>query len=198
MTIEDFRKLKNGDKVIVWNGIYTVSVGWNHYRVTFTEFLMNNKSVYRIYDKASLVSFSVYENGSNFGENIAYGHFKFVNDMEHYDEKKYLESQLKEAEEQVQKETARVDSIKAKIEELTKPKLKIGGLYKFEKFGNDFIGVVVNADRNSGWYGVLNHRLNGIITYNIEHYKVTEITNPKYSHIGKTIMEFHNLKFGNT
>lgn len=198
MTLDDFRKLKTGDKVIVWNRIYTVSVGWNLYRVPFTEFLMNNKSVYRIYDKESCGIISVYENGGNFPERFEYNRFKFLNDMEHYDEKKYLEIQLKEAEELVQKETARVDSIKAKIEELSKPKLKIGGLYKFEKFGNDFIGVVINADRNSGWYGVLNHRLNGIITYNIEHYKVTEITNPKYSHIGKTIMEFHNLKFGNT
>ena len=108
-------------------------------------------------------------------------------------EKEVLEIQLKDAEEQVQKETARVGSIKAKIEELSKPKLKIGGLYKFEKFGNDFIGVIINADRNSGWYGITNHRLNGIITYNTGHYKVTEITNPKYSHIGPTILEFMKL-----
>jgi hypothetical protein len=111
-------------------------------------------------------------------------------------EKEVLEIQLKDAEEQLQKDTARVDSIKAKIEELSKPKLKIGGLYKFEKFGNDFIGFVTGIDRNDGWYEILRSTLTHTMT-NTNGYKVTEITNPKYSHIGKTLLEFSQLRFGN-
>lgn len=196
MTIEDFRKLKNGDYVKLLDNIYkTTFVPSNGIHASYWD-CENKFAAFRLYDSKCLQGnlFIVIDSSNLQNQNLSFG----LPDISIPTEKEVLEYQLKEEQTILNMATDNILYIKAKIEELTKPKLKIGGLYKFEKFGNDFIGVVVNADRNSGWYGVLNHRLNGIITYNIEHYKVTEITNPNYSHIGKTIMEFHNLKFGNT
>jgi len=122
-------------------------------------------------------------------------------------EKEVLEIELKDAEEQVQKETARVDSIKAKLEELSKPKLKIGGLYKFKFNGNpnSTLGVLYchEAVLFPGIYKFITPRFNilvfdfntknGIDFNAIKKSEFKEITNPKYSHIGKTIIEFHAL-----
>lgn len=196
MTIEDFRKLKTGDKVIVWKVIYKVSVGWNHYRIPFVVFLNECRSVYRIYDIESCGIISVYENDNNFPESFAYNEFRFLNDMEHYDEKKWLEIQLKEAEELVQKETARVDSIKAKIEELSKPKLKIGGLYRFKFSERRLIGVLRSIEDDTYTFvssGFNNYSFSSKFPKSIENAEFKEITNPKYSHIGPTILEFMKL-----
>lgn len=185
MTIEDLKTLVHGDIIEISNGEkYYYRGKFSDGSIAIYEFGNGTGRILHICDNCKNIKISI--NGCPI--NL----FEFSS-IKKLSEKEVLEIQLKEAKELVQKETARVDSIKAKIEELSKPKLKIGGLYKFEKFGNDFIGVVINIDRNAGWYGVLNHRLNGIITYNIEHYKVTEITNPKYSHIGPTILEFMKL-----
>lgn len=207
MTLDDFRKLKTGDKVVVYNKIYVVSVGFNIYSVPFIEFLMNDRSVYRIYNKECSGIFSVYENNNNFVEQIPHGKFKFVNDMEIYDEKKYLETQLKEEQNILNEVTDKIISIKTKLEELSKPKLKIGGLYKFKFNGNprSTLGVLYWCGDGycSGVYKFITPGLNCLtvdfnttngIDYNtIKNMDFKEITNPKYSHIGKTILDFIKL-----
>lgn len=186
MTIDQLKGLSGGN-IVTLDGTFYCCLGWN--------FTTNNLRIYRFEDVDSDQVMNIIElwNDTYVIEIWKIPTSYNLSQVSITSEKEVLEIQLKEAEELVQKETARVDSIKAKIEELSKPKLKIGGLYKFERHGNDFIGLVITVDRNAGWYGVLNHRLNGIITYNIEHYKVTEIKNHLYSHIGPTILEFMKL-----
>jgi hypothetical protein len=114
-------------------------------------------------------------------------------------EKEVLEIQLKEAEEQVQKESARVDSIKAKLEELSKPKLKVGGLYSFLIGQNKYVGVLTRIDKY--YYYIITSELDRFtFTYGsgpFENAEFKEITNPKYSHIGSTILEFMKLNQAN-
>jgi hypothetical protein len=111
-------------------------------------------------------------------------------------EKEVLEIQLKEAEDQVQKETARVDSIKAKLEELSKPKLKIGRLYRF-KFGERrLVGVLRSIEDDTYTFvssSINNYSYSSKFPKSIENAEFKEITNPKYSHIGPTILDFMKL-----
>lgn len=200
MTIEDFRKLKTGDKVIVWKVIYNVSVGWNHYRIPFVEFLNEGRSVYRIYDKESCGIISVYENDNNFLERFVYNEFRFLCDMEMYDEKKWLEIQLKEEQERIQQEidtsNKKQEQIQKKLVEITLP--QIGKMYNLTCISN-----------NHSWYGVAtNYLRDKIEIVSFDHHRkiVTEyfhtaafnkgcsfVEVPEKEHIAKSILEFIKL-----
>lgn len=201
MTLDDFRKLKTGDKVVVYNKIYVVSVGFNIYSVPFIEFLMNDRSVYRIYNKECSGIFSVYENNNNFVEQIPHGKFKFVNDMEIYDEKKYLEIQLKEEQRRIETEILSSNNKQAEIQkkliELTLP--QIGKIYE----------ITCNQNEHS-WYGVITKHLKykvEIVSYDKIRKIVTErffnesfcngdysfVEVPEKNNIAKSILEFIEL-----
>ena len=198
MTLDDFRKLKTGDYVKFVGEAYRLTLsGYSNFEFENCNEQSPRQTMSIKYYYTALPT-DIFINGVP--TNYTKAH------IEQISEKEVLEIQLKDAEEQVQKDTARVDSIKAKLEELSKPKLKIGGLYKFKFNGNpnSSLGVLYACSEGlcSGIYYFITPGLNRLtvdlttpngngIDFNaIKKSDFKEITNPKYSHIGKTIMEF--------
>lgn len=194
MTLEDFRKLKTGEYVKLLDNIYNITyVPSNGIHASYWD-CENKFAAFRLYDSKCLQgNLLIVIDSSNLpNPNLSFG----LPDITIPTEKEVLEIQLKEAEEQVQKETARVDSIKAKLEELSKPKLKVGGLYRFKFSERCLIGVLRSIEADTYTFvssGFNNYSYSSKFPKSIENAEFKEITNPKYSHIGPTILEFMKL-----
>lgn len=199
MTLDDFRKLKTGDYVKFVGEVYRLTLSG------YMKFEFDNCDKQSLVQKLKIQYYNTYMPTDIFINGLPTSYIEAH--IVQISEKEVLEIQLKEEQNTLNEVTDKIISIKAKLEELSKPKLKIGGLYKFKFNGNprSTLGVLYWCGDGycSGVYKFITPGLNCLtvdfnttngIDYNtIKNMDFKEITNSKYSHIGKTILDFIKL-----
>lgn len=195
MTIEDFRKLKTGDCVLLCKEFYSVEV---IFLPAFDEYVFkNDRNTIRI--KLSAYSDDVYvvSDEHSFGRvsisaSVVYRQMERVTS-----EKEVLEIQLKEEQERIRQEidtsNKKQEEIQKKLVELTLP--QIGKMYEIHdvRYGKYAIGVLVSISANGYRMVIANKNVNyQLCNINPSQTKLIPMDSST-DNITKSILEFIKL-----